>query len=190
MKLLICLLLLSPLAWSNGNHSENSHGHDSSYNPVDSSVVTATGGSSTSNTIVIVPASSGGGVGSAADSQRGSISGDTILSLNNQLEAVSASAASIRLSFCTSGAAAQSKRGGFSVGGSSYICEIQTTMGLIIVNISKNIADGDTVAAKRAFKRLDALEDQAYEYMQERSKTAPIGAWLRDIWPVFLLLLI
>ena len=126
----------------------------------------------------------------ALGGEQGLAGGDTILSLNNQLEAVSASAASIRLSFCTSGASAQSKRGGFSVGGSSYICEIQTTMGLIIVNISKNIADGDTVAAKRAFKRLDALEAQAYEYMQDRSKTAPIGAWLRDIWPVFLLLLI
>jgi len=179
----LILLLITPLAYGSGN------GHHE-HNGVDNSAVTATGGSSTNNTVVVVPISTGRAVGTAADNQRGVISGDTILSLNNQLEAVSASAASIRLSFCTSGASAQSKRGGFSVGGSSYICEIQTTMGLIIVNISKHIADGDVEAAREAFKRLDALELKAYDYINNRSKTAPIGAWLRDIWPVFLLLLI
>jgi len=185
MRALI-LLLIAPLAWSSGN------GHDHSSNPVDNSVVatSSAGGSATNNTVVIVPVGSGGAVGSTANSERVNISDQTILSLNNQLEAVSASSAAIRLSYCTSGASAQSKRGGFAVGGSSYICEIQTTMGLIITNISSHIASGDVEAAREAFKRLNALEAQAYQYMQDRSKTAPIGAWLRDVWPVFLLLLI
>ena len=182
---LLLLSLLSPLAFANGNHSENSHGGDQP-----TVIANGAGGSADSNIVIIVPSSDASPGAGSTGSQQSLEAGDTILSLNNQLEAVSASSASLRLSYCTTGASSQSKRGGFAVGGPSYICEIQTTMSMIITNISQHIASGDVEAAQEAFKRLDALEAQAYQYMQDRSNTASYGAWLRDIWPVFLLLLI
>jgi len=193
LKVLV-LLLITPLAWS----SNNGNNHDSG-----DSTATSSGGESTSisgsgaaagsnslSGVVVVNHNTVHSGNNALGGEQGLAGGDTILSLNNQLEAVSASAASIRLSFCTDGASAQSKRGGFSLGGSSYLCDIQMDMGLTITSISQHLANNDKEAAQAGFKRLADLDKKAYKYIQDRSKTAPIGAWLRDIWPVFLLLLI
>ena len=100
---------------------------------------------------------------------------------------------SLNLAYCSDGAGGSGKSGSFSVGRVNYICEITLAVPLVLSQIPAELE-----GAKRAIHRVeyerrmanarDLLDkskdmiDHAYDYINNRSATASVGAWISDTW--------
>lgn len=150
---------------------------------------TATSGESVSNSDVVITEASDN---NQADSQNTTTieGGDTTLQTINEYEAVSQAVSSLNLAYCSDGVGVQVKDGGLNAAGMNYICEITMAIPVMLATVKADINNGNIDEAKKTLDDIRAMTREAYEYIETRGVTAPLGGFIRDTWWIIALLVL
>lgn len=196
MKILIILAVIYGLSTANTAGAVNAgnappgwgsgHDHNSSYD------------SSTSSQSAI----NGIDSDSQSDSQIND-SSQTTMQIRQRYEETARAVSSLNLAYCADGGSAGDKNASFNVGGVSYVCEVAQAIPQMLSAIPSlikaaesypNGSDIQQAEIAKAKKILDEvaviLGEELPGYIHSRSYTAPIGAFFRDTWAIWGLLLI
>ncbi len=139
---------------------------------------------------------------SSSDSQINS-SDQTIMQVRNRYEEAAQAVNSLNLAYCADGGGAGDKSASFNVGGVSYVCEVAQSIPQMLSAIPSILKAAESYPAgsnirKAEIAKAKKILDEVYvivgeelpSYIHSRSNTAAFGAFFRDTWFVWGLLLI
>jgi hypothetical protein len=201
MKLLLATLLL---LFSTGSFAKQGDCNGFGIACTDNSINQHQSANALSGSLSHSNAKAGSESSSKSKSLSGSLSGSDSNSGGNnttvidEYEAVSASAASLNLAYCSDGASGQAEEGGFSIGQVNYVCEAMASLKISLLLVDMEIAAHESTGVDVHLIRANEYMSDSREimmdvvsYIKSRRNTAGISATSKDLtWPVGLLALL
>jgi len=192
MKTLLVLVVMYGLSTNIANASSPTPGQQSSYSS------NSGGGGPVNSQSSIDHINSDSEASSEADS-----SSQTTLQIRQRYEETARAVSSLNLSYCADGGGAGDKNASFNVGGTSYTCEVAQAIPQMLSAIpmllkaaesypqGSDIQKAELAKAKKILDEVYViLGEELPDYIHSRSNTAPFGAFMKDTWFVWGLLLI
>ena len=181
MKLLIALLLLTPLAFGDNGHGNNHHsdtGAASVSGSGSTSSADAISRASFTNFLYVAPveASGGGGTDRSINIKHGDYPAH--------------SAAAISLVYCTEGLSAQSRLGGIAVGGSESVCRQTRMIGAALPHIERLKLRGQQERSDELFEDVTFTIERMFDDEKDRRKADQSFTLFKAISPWLLLILL
>jgi len=126
-----------------------------------------------------------------------------IIQIRSEWQEAAQAVNSLNLAYCSDGGSAGDRNASFNVAGVSYVCEVAQSIPQmlsaipVILKAAESYPDGSEIQkyeldkAKRILNEVAViLGEELPNYIHSRAKTAPIGAFFRDTWFMWGLLLI
>jgi len=127
----------------------------------------------------------------------------TLIQIRSEWKEAAQAVSSLNLAYCSDGGSAGDRSASFNVAGVSYVCEVAQSIPQmlsaipVILKAAESYPDGSEIQkyeldkAKRILNEVAViLGEELPNYIHSRAKTAPIGAFFRDTWFMWGLLLI
>jgi len=182
----LILLLFPTLVFASGNHSENSHGGDTS-SDAGSSSTSGYEASNDSRSVVVIGIDNqhrGEGSKQGDTNLQG---GNTALTVTQEHDPVANSAGGLSVDYCVQGISGQGKDGGLIIAGSDPVCRQTRMIGAAIPEIQRLRAKGDPRADELSGLVTDTVFTM-FEDEEDRRKAdqsfnlfKAVGPWLLTI---------